>query len=92
MGKKGAKECLKCDLPIMIDESKCTGCFNCMIYCSLLNYGHHNPSKSFIKVVSHDDGRNEIYFLDDCVGCGMCARMCPFGALEKVDGMNGKEE
>ena len=62
-----ATECLKCDLPIIVDESKCTGCLNCMIYCSLSKNGYHNPSESFIKIVSHDDGHNEISFLDDCV-------------------------
>ena len=34
-----------------------------MIYCSLSKNGYHNPSESFIKIVSHDDGHNEISFL-----------------------------
>ena len=86
-----ATECLKCNLPVMIDESRCTGCFNCMIYCSLWNHGFYSPHESYIKITSNDDGCNLIHFLDDCVGCGICARICPFEALKKVCCVNDEE-
>jgi len=40
-----------------------------------------NPEKARIKI----DPLKEIIFTDDCIeGCTLCARNCPFGALEII--------
>ncbi|MBN1756232.1 4Fe-4S binding protein [bacterium] len=54
-------------------EEKCKHCMICFIYC---------PDSS-IQVA---DGKMTGIDLDFCKGCGICAKECPFGALEmKLD-------
>ena len=52
--------------PIMSDKEKCTGCSACM--------------KIGCPAISMKDKKTEID-LTLCVGCGVCAQLCKFGAL-----------
>lgn len=56
----------------VIDAEKCKSCKQCMkIAC---------PSIAF------KDGKATISDPASCTGCGLCAQMCKFGAIEKVGG------
>ncbi len=87
MARGESNQCLRCDVPILIDAAKCTGCQTCAYYCSLSKLGYFNPLKANIKVrVNTVLGKlNEISFTDECEDCGICARYCPYGALTRAD-------
>ncbi|MEW6334531.1 MAG: FAD-dependent oxidoreductase [Thermodesulfobacteriota bacterium] len=80
-----ADRCLKCDLPILVEEAKCRSCFVCQLVCSLKFEGAFNPSKAAITILPVMQGSGSahvgISFEDKCDGCGLCVRYCPFGAL-----------
>jgi len=82
-----ANRCLKCDLPIVVEEAKCTSCFVCQLVCSLRFEGAFDTSKAAIALlpVKKSDGNVDIRisFDDKCDGCGLCVRYCPFGALTR---------
>ncbi|MBA4423130.1 MAG: 4Fe-4S ferredoxin [Syntrophus sp. (in: bacteria)] len=82
-----ANRCLKCDLPIVAEATKCRSCFVCQLVCSLRFEGAFNTSKAAINLlpVIKTDGEVEIRisFEDKCDGCGLCVRYCPFGALTR---------
>lgn len=82
-----ANRCLKCDLPIVVEEAKCRSCFVCQLVCSLRFEGAFNTSKAAIKLlpVMKSEGNVDIRisFDDKCDGCGLCIRYCPFGALTR---------
>lgn len=82
-----ANRCLKCDLPIVVEETKCRSCFICQLVCSLRFEGAFNPSKAAIGILpvmkSDGDVDIRISFDDTCDGCGLCVRYCPFGALTR---------
>ena len=82
-----AKRCLKCDLPIAVDPSKCRTCYICQLVCSLRFEGAFNASKAAIRIVpgvaSNGESEIRISFEDKCDNCGLCARYCPFGALSR---------
>jgi NADPH-dependent glutamate synthase beta subunit-like oxidoreductase len=75
--------CLRCDLPIICDASKCSGCMTCMLRCSFRGDGAFNLATSRIQVRRLVNSTNEfeITLTDDCDACGMCVRYCPYGAL-----------
>jgi formate dehydrogenase beta subunit len=79
--------CLWCDLPILVDPTKCVGCFRCALMCSLRFEGAFNPGYAKIKIVPPDrstpPGESEISFTDDCDNCGICVRTCSYGALTR---------
>ncbi|NTW29430.1 MAG: 4Fe-4S binding protein [Coriobacteriia bacterium] len=50
------------------DESKCTQCLICWIYC---------PDSSVVL----NDGKVVSFDLDHCKGCGICAHECPSDAI-----------
>jgi NADPH-dependent glutamate synthase beta subunit-like oxidoreductase/Pyruvate/2-oxoacid:ferredoxin oxidoreductase delta subunit len=81
-----AARCLRCDLPILVDPSKCAGCRTCQLRCSLRWEGAFVPAKAKIQV-SRLVGRSEcefaLTFSDECDGCGICAKYCPYGALTR---------
>jgi len=60
----------------------CTGCRTCQLLCSLKNEGECNPSLSRI-VLQADGLRLTATFTEECDECGICARYCPYGALER---------
>lgn len=82
-----AKRCLKCDLPIVIEETKCASCFICQLVCSLRFEGAFDTSKAAISILpvmkSDGDVSIRISFNDKCDNCGLCVRYCPFGALSR---------
>ncbi|MEN2974134.1 MAG: 4Fe-4S binding protein [Candidatus Caldarchaeales archaeon] len=55
-----------------IDQSKCTRCLLCWVYC---------PDMSIRRL---NDGRVEIYY-EFCKGCGICAEVCPSKAIKMVE-------
>jgi len=68
---------------IRTDDAKCSGCLRCQLACSDAYTKSFNPSAARIHVdfVGVDLA---IRFTDDCVGCGLCADNCFYGALQKV--------
>jgi formate dehydrogenase beta subunit len=90
-----ANRCLKCDLPIVVEATKCRSCFICQLVCSLRFEGAFNTSKAAISIlpVMKSDGDVEIRisFEDKCDSCGLCVRYCPFGALTRGALGEGKE-
>jgi Fe-S-cluster-containing dehydrogenase component len=68
---------------ILVDDSKCTGCLRCQLACSDAYTKSFNPSAARIQVdfVGVDLA---VRFTDDCVGGGLCADNCLYGALRKV--------
>ena len=66
---------------IRTNPQECKGCLICHFRCSLAYTKVFNPEKARIKI----DPLKEIIFTDDCIeGCTLCARNCPFGALEII--------
>ena len=82
---KEAKRCLRCDLPIIVDPSLCAGCRTCELRCSLKWEGAFVPAKSRVTILRLVDANHEfdITFSDECDGCGICAKYCPYGALKR---------
>jgi ferredoxin len=80
-----AKRCLRCDLPIIVDLSKCAGCRTCQLRCSLRWEEAFVPAKSLvaIKRLVGEDHEYDISFSDKCDDCGICAKYCPYGALTR---------
>ena len=54
--------------PVWIKD-KCTQCMLCWMYC---------PDDS----IPEKDGKREEFNYDYCKGCGICAKECPFQAIE----------
>jgi formate dehydrogenase (NADP+) beta subunit len=82
-----ANRCLKCDLPIAVEATKCRSCYVCQLVCSLRFEGAFDTSKAAIAIqpVMKPDGDAEIRisFEDKCDSCGLCVRYCPYGALTR---------
>ncbi|HIE16769.1 MAG TPA: hypothetical protein EYP71_01050, partial [Dehalococcoidia bacterium] len=80
-----AARCLRCDLPVLGDASKCAGCMTCMLRCSFRFDGAFNLASSKIQVrrLVGRPSEFEITFTDGCDACGICVRYCPYGALTK---------
>ncbi len=82
-----AKRCLKCDLPIGVDATKCRTCYICQLVCSFRFERDFDTSKAAISIVPgvapNGDPDIRISFEDKCDGCGLCVRYCPFGALSR---------
>jgi NADPH-dependent glutamate synthase beta subunit-like oxidoreductase len=79
-----AVRCLRCDLPIQVDLTRCAGCRTCQLRCSLRWEGAFVPAKAKIQIarlVGYQDFEFDVTFSDECDGCGICAKYCPYGAL-----------
>jgi len=79
-----AVRCLRCDLPIQVDLTRCAGCRTCQLRCSLRWEGAFVPAKAKIQIarlVGNQGFEFDVTFSDECDGCGICAKYCPYGAL-----------
>ena len=70
---------------IVKDEEKCAGCLMCQMRCSYRFTKTFNPSQSAIEILRQPEGKREfrIEFLETCDECGLCARHCTYGALNR---------
>ena len=80
-----ARRCLRCDLPIIADSTKCAGCLICELRCSFRRDHAFNLSRALIRVRRQVKGETEwlVSFTDECDACGICARYCPYDALAR---------
>jgi Fe-S-cluster-containing dehydrogenase component len=71
----------KSDECFTIDESLCTGCFNCQLICSITYEDTFNPEIARLDIRRSRGRTQSIQFKDDCTTCGFCAQHCMYGAL-----------
>lgn len=66
---------------IKLDTSRCKGCFLCASVCpkGILVPSNELGAKGFELVHLNKEKENE------CIGCGMCYRMCPDYCIEIVE-------
>ena len=62
--------------PHLISEDKCTGCSLCMTICSVKHLQRVNPKEATLKVIEKFFSE-DLYGLNLCKQCGICARVCP---------------
>ena len=68
---------------ITLHPENCTGCLTCQIRCSLQWQKSFNPTKAFVRITPADNGFDfGISYSEECHACLICARHCPYGALE----------
>ena len=80
-----AKLCFRCDLPIIVDMTKCNGCMTCAMRCCLRLDKFFDPLKARIKIqkVGKPETDYTVIFTDECDDCGICVRYCPYWALTR---------
>ena len=79
-----ATRCLTCDLPIVVDGTKCTVCMVCQMICSFKFTGNaFNLFEAAIKLKRTEQGTCEIEFTEKCDHCGLCSRYCSYEALSR---------
>jgi formate hydrogenlyase subunit 6/NADH:ubiquinone oxidoreductase subunit I len=66
---------------IKVDETKCSGCSTCQLWCSFTFDKSFNPLKSYVKQTFVPGEGFKINFTEDCTSCGICADHCIYGAL-----------
>ncbi len=68
---------------ILTHPEKCTQCTVCQLRCSMRLTKTFNPAESAIAIHPRLSRiGSEIVFTEACDSCGICARHCPYGALE----------
>ncbi len=67
----------------VIARESCVGCLECQLRCSLVHQRVFNPHLANIRVTPSANGHPyyDITYLDSCMNCGCCVRVCDFGAL-----------
>ena len=63
----------------LVNREKCTNCLLCWIYC---------PDTSIIVKEEKMEG----FYYDHCKGCGICANVCSFKAIEMVEELKYQRE
>lgn len=69
---------------LLVDVSKCQGCISCMLACSLVHEGVHNPTLSRIQILQDSFGKfPEDLSIAQCRQCEdpACVAACPEDAL-----------
>ncbi|MDY6881259.1 MAG: hypothetical protein V2J25_14860 [Desulfatiglans sp.] len=66
---------------VEVDEEKCAGCLMCQLRCSFAFTGAFNPLEAYIYIEPPITGVRGISFSDECNECGLCTRVCAYGAL-----------
>ncbi|MBE0478243.1 4Fe-4S binding protein [Candidatus Aerophobetes bacterium] len=56
----------------VLNKEKCTNCLLCWIYC---------PDSSVIV----EEEKTKGFLYSHCKGCGICANVCPFDAIEMIE-------
>ena len=70
---------------MVADATKCSGCWQCQMLCSYHFHEEFNPSKARLSISFGGDGNPcDIFFEEDCDGCGVCYKYCPTDAIEIV--------
>jgi NAD-dependent dihydropyrimidine dehydrogenase PreA subunit len=83
---------------IIADPVECRECLVCQLVCSLRYMNTFNPAKARIRIGKLlQQGtvfKRKISFTNDCNGCGLCVKYCPYGALigEKRKKQDSKDE
>lgn len=74
--------------PLTFDVTKCFGCLNCELHCSLRFEKAFNPARSAIQVrrLVGADTEYAISVTQKCDNCGICVRFCPYDALAQEGG------
>ena len=68
---------------ISIHPEKCVDCSLCQLRCSFRFTKTFNPARAAIVIRKLNDRIGaDISFTAECDSCGICARYCPYGALE----------
>lgn len=68
---------------ILVYPEKCVVCLICQLRCSLRLTNSFNPARAAILINGATSGLGAgITFTQECDSCGICARHCPYGALE----------
>lgn len=72
-----------------VDEAKCTSCKKCIEACPKAIIAlKPETQKVYINCSSHDRGKDVTSLCKvGCIGCGICAKSCPFGAIEMLNNL-----
>lgn len=73
-------------MKIGLNEALCSGCRVCQLVCSFRHFKENNPKKAALKITGRfpAPGRFQIAVCDQC---GVCAEVCPAGAIKNEDGV-----
>ncbi len=66
------------------DSRRCSGCRACLLACSLHLFGENNPKKAALAIIPHFPAPGN-YEVRTCTQCGVCAEVCPVGAIHRND-------
>ena len=60
----------------------CVGCLQCQMRCSIAFEGIINPLEARVKIQHPVTGKRGITFTEECNDCGLCVKVCLYGALK----------
>jgi carbon-monoxide dehydrogenase iron sulfur subunit len=76
------------DKVLVLDYTKCTGCRECELVCSIQHEGVSNPARSRIKVVKMEwEGRYVPVVCQQCESAP-CISICPVKAISRDESLN----